>query len=180
MVRLMEDVRDGKLDLRADEAGGRTAPRQRPRGADLAGSRHRSRRILLGFALVPPASCVGLLDVMAFGLALVLGGLMIYCFWLTITTVAFWVVRMENVLELFEGVYQAGKLAGRASTRPGSASASPSSSRSGSPSPCRPQAVTSRLEWQTLALAVGFAVFLFALTRWFLHFGLRRYSGASA
>jgi len=42
------------------------------------------------------------------------------------------------------------------------------------------QAVTSRLQWQTLALAVVFATVLFVFARWFWRFGLRRYSGASA
>jgi ABC-2 type transport system permease protein len=42
------------------------------------------------------------------------------------------------------------------------------------------EAVTSRLEWQTLALAAGFASVLFAFTRWFWRFGLRNYTGASA
>jgi len=42
------------------------------------------------------------------------------------------------------------------------------------------QAVTSRLQWQTFALAVVFAAVLFAFTRWFWRVGLRRYSGASA
>jgi len=42
------------------------------------------------------------------------------------------------------------------------------------------EALTSRLEWQTLALAVGFAALLFAFTRWFWRFGLRNYTGASA
>jgi ABC-type uncharacterized transport system permease subunit len=31
-----------------------------------------------------------------------------------------------------------------------------------------------------LLLAAAFATVLFAFTRWFWHFGLRRYSGASA
>ena len=42
------------------------------------------------------------------------------------------------------------------------------------------EAVTSRLEWQTLALAAGFAVVLFGITRWFWRFGLKNYTGASA
>jgi hypothetical protein len=40
--------------------------------------------------------------------------------------------------------------------------------------------VTSRLEWSTVGLAVGFAAALFVFTRWWWGFGLRRYSGASA
>jgi len=42
------------------------------------------------------------------------------------------------------------------------------------------EALTSRLDWQTLLFAVVFACVLFAATRWFWRFGLRRYSGASA
>ena len=42
------------------------------------------------------------------------------------------------------------------------------------------EAVTSRLEWTTVALACGFAVALFVFTRWWWRFGLRFYSGASA
>ena len=42
------------------------------------------------------------------------------------------------------------------------------------------EALTSRLDWQTFVLAFVFAVVLFAATRWFWRFGLRRYSGASA
>jgi ABC-2 type transport system permease protein len=42
------------------------------------------------------------------------------------------------------------------------------------------QAVTSRLAWSTVVLALVFAAVLFVSTRWFWQFGLRRYSGASA
>jgi len=42
------------------------------------------------------------------------------------------------------------------------------------------EALTSRLDWETLVLAIVFAVVLFGFTRWFWRFGLRRYSGASA
>jgi ABC-2 type transport system ATP-binding protein len=42
------------------------------------------------------------------------------------------------------------------------------------------EALTSRLEWPTLVLSVGFGVVLFAFSRWFWRFGLRNYSGASA
>ena len=42
------------------------------------------------------------------------------------------------------------------------------------------EALTSRLDWRTMLLAVVFAIVLFSFTRWFWRFGLRRYSGASA
>lgn len=41
-------------------------------------------------------------------------------------------------------------------------------------------ALTSRLEWETLALAAALAVALFTFSPRFLRVGLRRYSGASA
>lgn len=50
-----------------------------------------------------------MLDAIAFGFALAIGALLVYCFWLILTTGAFWVVRMEHVLELFEGIYQTGR-----------------------------------------------------------------------
>ena len=42
------------------------------------------------------------------------------------------------------------------------------------------EALTSRLDWQTLALAIGFAAVFFGATRWLWRFGLSRYTGASA
>ena len=42
------------------------------------------------------------------------------------------------------------------------------------------QAIKSRLHWTTVVSALAFVAVLFAFTRWFWRFGLRRYSGASA
>ncbi len=44
-----------------------------------------------------------------FVVTLVLGGMMIYCFWLMVTAGAFWFVRMDMVQELFTGLYRAGQ-----------------------------------------------------------------------
>ncbi|MBA3292734.1 MAG: ABC-2 family transporter protein, partial [Geodermatophilaceae bacterium] len=49
------------------------------------------------------------LAVLAFTLALLLGGLDIYCFWLILTTGAFVFVRVDTIIELFDGMYQAGR-----------------------------------------------------------------------
>ena len=104
---------------------------------------------------------------------------MIYCFLLAITTVAFWVVRMDQVHELFEGVYQSGRWP--VTVYPGWLRMSltflvPIGFAITVPA----EALTSRLTLETLALATGFAVAIFAFTRWFWRFGLRHYSGASA
>jgi len=179
MGRLMEEVRDGKLDYALTK----------PEDAQLLVSVRDVRiwqavdvlvgAVVLGLALYRLQGSLGALDVLAFALALLLGGLMIYCFWLAITTVAFWVVRMEHVLELFEGVYQAGRWpVGIYPTwlRLGLTFVVPIAFAVTVPA----EAVTSRLDWQTLVLALVVAAVLFALTRWFFRVGVRRYSGASA
>jgi ABC-2 type transport system permease protein len=124
-------------------------------------------------------SDVGLADALAFGVALLLGTLMIYCFWLVLSTCAFWIVRMDNIVELFDGVYLTGRWPVGIYPdwlRFGITFLVPIAFAVTVPA----EAVTSRLEWQTLALAAGFAVVLFGITRWFWRFGLRSYSGASA
>ena len=42
------------------------------------------------------------------------------------------------------------------------------------------QAMTDRLGWVTVLVALVFAAALAGFTRWFWRFGLRRYTGASA
>jgi viologen exporter family transport system permease protein len=96
-----------------------------------------------------------------------------------ITTGAFWIVRMENVLELFEGIYQTGRWP--VTVYPGWLRYSvtflvPIGFAVTVPA----EALTSRLQWQTLVFAVAFGIAVFAFTRWFWHYGLRHYSGASA
>lgn len=135
--------------------------------------------ILLFVGLSRVESSIGFLDAAAFGIAILVGGVLVYCFWLILTTGAFWVVRMENVLELFEGIYQTGRWP--VTVYPGWLRYSvtflvPVGFAVTVPA----EALTSRLHWPTLLLAIGFGGALFAFTRWFWRFGLRHYSGASA
>jgi ABC-2 type transport system permease protein len=179
MERLMEDVQQGTLDYALTK----------PEDSQVLVSVRQVRiwqvvemisgLILLIVGLTGVGNSIGPVDGFAFAAALGIGAVLVYCFWLIMTTGAFWVVRMEHVLELFEGIYQTGRWpigvypgwlrysvtflvpVGFAVTVPA-------------------EAVTSRLHWPTFALAVGFAGVLFAFTRWFWRFGLRHYSGASA
>lgn len=135
--------------------------------------------IVLVIGLSPITADLGFLDAVAFFTALVLGALMIYCFWLIIATGAFWVVNMWHVVELFDGVFQTGRFP--VGIYPGWLRFSvtflvPIAFAITVPA----EALTSRLDWQTLALAASFATVLFAFTRWFWRFGLRSYTGASA
>jgi len=65
--------------------------------------------VLLSVGLAGVESSVGWPEALTFAFALGIGAVLVYCFWLILTTGAFWVVRMEHVLELFEGIYQTGR-----------------------------------------------------------------------
>ena len=179
MQRLMEDVQQGTLDFALTK----------PEDAQLLISVRMVRMwqvvevisgvILLFVGLTGVERSIGVFDAVAFGLALIVGGVLVYCFWLILTTGAFWIVRMENVLELFEGIYSTGRWP--VTVYPGWLRYSitflvPIGFAVTVPA----EALTSRLHWPTLVLALGFGGAVFAFTRWFWGYGLRHYSGASA
>ena len=179
MQRLVDEVRDGKLDYvltKPEDAQAIVSMRQVEiwQAVDVI-----SGAVVLGVGVSELQAGMGIGDAFAFGALLLLGGLLIYCFWLVLATGAFWIVRMWFMAELFEGVYQTGRWPigiypgwlrysmtylvpiGLAVTVPA-------------------EAVTSRLHSGTVATATAFGVALFAFTRWFWRFGVKRYSGASA
>ena len=179
MERLMTDVREGTLDFiltKPEDAQVLVSIRDVKiwQAVDIVVG-----FVVLGIGLSQVQAAVGPTQALAFGVALLLGGLMIYCFWLIITTGAFWIVRMDEVHELFEGLYQSGRWP--VTIYPGWLRISltflvPIAFAVTVPA----EALTSRLTPETLALAAGFAVALLIFTRWWWRFGLRRYSGASA
>jgi len=65
--------------------------------------------IVLGWAVVELQEGLGVVDALVFAVTLVLGGIMIYCFWLMLTTSAFWIIRVYEMINLFEGLYAAGR-----------------------------------------------------------------------
>ena len=135
--------------------------------------------VVLGFAVSRLQESLGPVEALAFAVALVLGGLMIYSFWLVVTTVAFWIVRIDEVAELFQGLYQSGRWP--VTIYPDWLRASltflvPIAFAVTVPA----QALTSQLTPETLALAAGFAVVVLVASRAFFRIGLRRYSGASS
>ena len=179
MERLLEDVQQGTLDYALTK----------PEDSQVLVSVRQVRiwqvvemisgLILVIVGLTRVSSSIGPLDALAFAAALFIGAVLLYCFWLIITTGSFWLVRMEHVLELFEGIYQTGRWP--VTVYPGWLKYSvtflvPIGFAVTVPA----EAVTSRLHWPTLVLAVAFGGALFGFTRWFWRFGLRHYSGASA
>ena len=179
MQRLLGEVRDGTLDYALTK----------PADAQVLVSVREVRiwqsvdiltgLIVLGAALIQLRARIGIEQALGFAAALLLGGLMIYSFWLMITTGAFWVVRMENVLELFQGVYQAGRWPVSIYPvwlRTGLTFLVPVAFAVTVPA----EALTVRLNAQTLLGAAALAVALLVVARWFWRAGLRHYSGASA
>jgi ABC-2 type transport system permease protein len=179
MTRLIDEVRDGKLDqalTKPEDSQVLVSVREVRiwQAVDIV-----SGLVVLGVGLSRVTTNVGAADAAGFAVALVLGAVLIYCFWLVIATCAFWVVNMWHAVELFDGVFQTGRWP--VGIYPGWLRYSvtflvPVAFAVTVPA----EALTSRLDWTTLLLAVVFAVALFAGTRWFWRIGLRRYSGASA
>jgi ABC-2 type transport system permease protein len=134
---------------------------------------------VLGVALARLGGETGPRQAAAFGVTLLAGGAIVYSFLLALATTAFWFVRVENILVVFQSMYAAGRwpvgiyppwLRGTltfvvpiafAITVPTSA-------------------LVGRLGWPTLVGTVALAVAMLAFSRWFWTFGVRHYSGASA
>jgi ABC-2 type transport system permease protein len=179
MERLRQDIREGTFDFVLTK----------PEDVQVLSSVREIRiwqavDVIVGLIVVAIAigqlgGSLGPIDAAAFALALVLGGLMIYSFWLVVTTVAFWIVRIDEIAELFEGLYQSGRWP--VTIYPGWLRISltflvPIAFAVTVPA----QALTQRLTPDGLVLAVAFAGFALVASRAFFRFGLRRYSGASA
>jgi ABC-2 type transport system permease protein len=179
MERLTQEVQDGKLDFALTK----------PVDSQLIISMRElqlwqlvdvlSGGIVIGVGVSRLQTAVGAGHALAFLVLLLIGASLLYCFWLVLATGSFWVINMWFLSDLFEGVYQVGRWPigvypgwlrysmtylvpiGFAVTVPA-------------------QAMTHRLQWGTMLVAVGFAAAVFLVTRRFWRFGLRRYSGASA
>jgi ABC-2 type transport system permease protein len=179
MQRLMTDVREGTLDFVLTK----------PEDAQVLVSVREVRiweatnvivgLVVVGFAVAQLGGRAGPLEAGAFLVALLLGASMIYCFWMILTIGAFWIVRMDELHELFEGVYQSGRWPVGIYPgwlRIGLTFLVPIAFAVTVPA----EALSGRLTPATLGLAAAFAVALLLFTRWFWRFGLRHYSGASA
>lgn len=133
----------------------------------------------LGFAIIRQSAEIGWIDVSKFAIALLAGGVIVYSFWVMLATLAFWFIRVENILQIFWAMYTAGRWpvgiypewlrwtltivvpVAFAVTVPA-------------------EAVSGRVSTEALLGAVFFAVVLFAFSRWFWNVGIKRYAGASA
>ena len=179
MERLMEAVRLGTLDftlVKPADSQVLVSTRQ----VDV----WRFVDVLLGAAVVI-IGVVGLGQrtgpdrAIMFAVLLVAGLAIIYSFLLILATLAFWLVKLENILVIFGTMYEAGRWpvgiyppwlrltmtfvvpVAFAITVP-------------------VEALVGRLEGMTLVATLGLAVAFLVASRWFWRFGLRHYTGASA
>ncbi|HEU5329087.1 MAG TPA: ABC-2 family transporter protein [Thermomicrobiales bacterium] len=179
MQRLMEQVRLGTLDFTLTK----------PADSQLLISVQQVQiwkladiglgLVTIGIALARLGETTSLWNALAFGLALLAGGAIVYSFWLLLATCSFWFVRVENILVIFQSMYEAGRWpvgiyppwlrwsltflvpVAFATTVPA-------------------EALSGRLTVQTLLGAIALAAALLLISRAFWRVGLRRYAGASA
>jgi ABC-2 type transport system permease protein len=130
-------------------------------------------------ALSRMGAVVGIWSACVFSLMLLAGGIIVYSFWLILATFSFWLVRVENILTIFQSMYEAGRWpitlyprwlkytltflvpVAFAVTIPA-------------------EALTGRLNGGTMLLAALAACILLVLSRAFWRAGLRSYTGTSA
>jgi ABC-2 type transport system permease protein len=179
MERLIEAVHEGTLDFTLTK----------PEDAQLLVSIQRVEiwnvtDVVLGFgvlavALVRLGANVGVSEAAGFAAALAAGGIIVYSFWLMLATLSFWFIRVINVLTIFQSMYEAGRWPVTLYPgwlRYGLTFIVPVAFATTVPA----QALTGRLNWQTLLLTAGIAAVLSLAARAIWKAGLRHYSGASA
>jgi ABC-2 type transport system permease protein len=179
MQRLLGEIQDGTLDF----------PLTKPADSQVLISVREFRLwqltdvvmgfIVMGVSFYQLQYSLGLGQGLAFALALLCGAVMIYSFWLMLTSIAFWVIRVDEMVNLFEGIYAAGRWPVTVYPdwlRTGLTFLVPIAFAVTVPA----EALTNRLTTPDLLLAVGLAIVLFGLARLIWRLGLRSYSGASA
>lgn len=179
MEQLMEGVRLGTLDFTLTK----------PADAQLLVSVRqvniwRTVDVALGaavllFALAQLQARIGLFAAGAFGLTLLAGLAIVYSFLLILATLAFWLVRLENILVIFASMYEAGRWPVGiypSWLRVALTVLVPIAFAITIPV----EGLVGRLEPLTILGTVGLAAAFLVGSRLFWRFGLRHYTGASA
>ncbi|MGH2615987.1 MAG: ABC transporter permease, partial [Thermomicrobiales bacterium] len=109
LARFMEDVRLGTLDFTLTK----------PVDAQMLVSMRQIEvwklidvaigLIVLAVAIAELGASVGLTEAALFVVALLAGVTIIYSFLLILATCAFWFVRLDNILNIFQSMYEAGR-----------------------------------------------------------------------
>lgn len=179
MNRFMTDVRQGTLDftiLKPEDAQVLVSVREVEiwRLVDVGVG-----MVVIVVALFEGGVNISLWGALGFVVALLAGGIIIYSFILILSTLAFWYTKIENILVIFQSMYEAGRWP--VTIYPGWLRMMltfivPIAFAITVPA----EALTGRLVWSVLLGAVALAVILLVGSRWFWKFGIRHYTGASA
>jgi ABC-2 type transport system permease protein len=179
MSQFIDSVRDGTLDFTLTK----------PEDAQLLVSIKRIEiwklidiglgLVVLVIALIRLGEKVGEWQALVFVAMLLAGVVVVYSFWLVLATLSFWFVKVENILEIFRSMYEAGRWP--ISLYPGWLRFAltfivPVAFATTVPT----EALTGRLSRETLAGTIILALFLLVLARFFWRTGLKKYSGTSA
>jgi ABC-2 type transport system permease protein len=135
--------------------------------------------IVLCYGIYHYQGNVGVGQSLEFVLAMLLGSILIYCFWLMITSSAFWIIRVDEIVNLFQGVYAAGRWPVSIYPqwlRVGLTFIIPVAFAVTIPA----EALTSRLTPLILLGTFALTIFFAVLARVIWRRGLKNYSGASA
>jgi len=126
----------------------------------------------LGHAVEPAAAVL-------FAASFIVGWAMLYSVWLILATTAFWFVHVDQIVDLLNGFYQAGRWPVGIYPgwlRHGLTFLVPLAYAVTLPA----EVLTSKVSARALAGAAAFAAVLVAFARWFWRAGLRRYASASS
>jgi len=179
MTRLLEEIQQGTLDFAL------TKPADAQGLISIREFRLWSLTdvivglLVLSYGVYRYQGNVGISESLAFMLAMLLGSILIYCFWLIITSTAFWIVRVDEIVNLFQGVYAAGRWPVGIYPRwlrVGLTFIIPVAFAVTIPA----EALTSRLTPLILVGTFALTLFFIVLARIIWRWGLKNYSGASA
>jgi ABC-2 type transport system permease protein len=179
MRRLMEEVRLGTLDFaltKPEDAQALVSLRQFEiwKIADVV-----LGLSVLGTALYQLHESVDAARLALFIGTLLAGMTVVYSFWLMLATCTFWFVRMDNILFIFQSMYDAGRWP--LSIYPGWLRTMltllvPVAFAVTVPA----EALVGRLSPQLAIASFALAAVMLLVSRWFWKIGVRHYSGASA
>ncbi len=134
---------------------------------------------VLVWAAVRLGDQVRLVHYLAFLGALLCGSVILYCLWLIAATLAFKVVRVDNVMQMLGGIFEAGRWPVTVYPlwlRGGLTFVIPLAFAITVPA----ETISGRIDWGWLLVAVGVTGLMFVITRLVWRWGIRNYSGASA
>jgi ABC-2 type transport system permease protein len=179
MQLLMEDIRQGTLDfaiLKPVETQILISVRQVQiwKMVDVG-----IGIVLIAIGLTQLDVQLGVQQILLFALLLVAGIAIVYSFWLILATFAFWFIRIDNILVIFQSMYEAGRWPVR--IYPGWLQFTLTFLVPVAFAVTVPvEALTNRLTIATFAGALALAVFMLTASHIFWRYGIRSYSGASA